>query len=183
MTGRGSKTNRQLASHYGACCCPKVDHFLSPMVTPAASGGITTSNLGQVPLSLPLRPSGPTDFSEAKMCLSDQLLFALPSVPSCYWVRGVAYLPSAINSFHIPAHCSTRLQGSLVSQVVKNLPAIQETRFWDLGWEDPLEKGMATHSSIFAWRIPWTEEPDSLWSLGSQRVRHDWVTNTFKSKY
>ena len=90
MTGRGSKQ----ASYCRAYCCSQVDHFLSPMVTPAASAGITTSNLGQVPPSLPFRASGPTDFSEAKMCLSEQLLFAPPSVPSCYWVRKVAYLPS-----------------------------------------------------------------------------------------
>ena len=48
-----------------------------------------------------------------------------------------------------------------------------------LGWEDPLEEGMATHSSILAWRIPWTEEPGGLQSMASQRVRHDWATNTF----
>ena len=56
----------------------------------------------------------------------------------------------------------------LVAQKVKNLPAIQETWVWALGWEDPLEKGMATHSSTLAWRIPWTEEPDGLQSMGSQ---------------
>ena len=49
-----------------------------------------------------------------------------------------------------------------VAQMVKNLPAMQETRVWSLGWEDPLEKGMETQSSIFAWRIPWTEEPGRL---------------------
>ena len=56
---------------------------------------------------------------------------------------------------------------------VKNLPAMQETRIRSLGQEDPLEKGMATHSSILAWRIPWTEEPGRLQSTGSYRVRHD----------
>ena len=56
-------------------------------------------------------------------------------------------------------------------QTMKNLPAMQETWVWSLGWEDPLEKEMATHSSILAWRIPWTEEPSSLQSTGSQRVR------------
>ena len=71
---------------------------------------------------------------------------------------------------------------SLVAQMVKNLPAVQETRVWSLGQEDPLEKGMATHSSILAWRIPWTEEPGQLWSLKSQRVGHDWVTNTTEQK-
>ena len=55
--------------------------------------------------------------------------------------------------------------------VVKNPPAIQETLIPPLGWEDPLEKEMATYSSILAWRIPWTEEPGGLQSMGSQRVR------------
>ena len=53
----------------------------------------------------------------------------------------------------------------MVAQMVKNLPAMLETRVWSLGWEDPLEKGMATHSSIFAWRIPQTEEPGVLQSM------------------
>ena len=57
---------------------------------------------------------------------------------------------------------------SLVVQIVKNLPAMQETWVLSLGWEDPLEKGMATHSSILAWRIPWTEEPNGLQSMESQ---------------
>ena len=68
---------------------------------------------------------------------------------------------------------------SLVAQKVKNLPAIQETDVWCLGWENPLEKGMATHSGILAWRIPWTEEPGRLQSIQSQRVRHDWAAFTF----
>ena len=67
---------------------------------------------------------------------------------------------------------------SLMAQMVKNLPAMQETWVQSLGWEDPLEKGMATHSSILAWRIPWTEEPDALQSVGSQRVGHEWATYT-----
>ena len=60
-----------------------------------------------------------------------------------------------------------------MAQTVKNLPAMWETWILSLGQEDPLEKGMATHSSILAWRIPWTEEPGGLQSKGSQRVRHD----------
>ena len=56
------------------------------------------------------------------------------------------------------------MRASLVAQMVKNLPTIQETRVQSLGWQDPLEKGMATHSSILAWRIPWTEEPGRLHS-------------------
>ena len=66
------------------------------------------------------------------------------------------------------------LKGVPVAQTVKNLPATQETRVRFLGWEDPPEEGMATHSSILAWRIPWTEEPGGLQSMGSQRVGHDW---------
>ena len=62
---------------------------------------------------------------------------------------------------------------SLVAQTVKHLPAMRETWVQSLGQEDPLEKEMVTHSSILAWRIPWTEEPDRLQSTGSQRVRHD----------
>ena len=58
-------------------------------------------------------------------------------------------------------------------QMVKNLPAVQESRVPTLGPEDPLEEGMATHSSILAWRIPWTEEPGELQTIGSQRARHD----------
>ena len=59
------------------------------------------------------------------------------------------------------------------AQMVKNLPAMQETQVQSLGWEDSLEKGMATHSSILAWRIPWTEEPGGLQSMGLLRVGHD----------
>ena len=62
---------------------------------------------------------------------------------------------------------------SLVVQMVKNLPAVLETQVRSLGQEDPVEKGMATHSSILAWRIPWTEEPGGLQPMGWQRVRHD----------
>ena len=66
-----------------------------------------------------------------------------------------------------------------MAQMVKNLPARQETRVQSLDWEDPLEKGMATHPSILAWRIPWTKKAARLQPMGSQRVRHNSVTNTF----
>ena len=59
-----------------------------------------------------------------------------------------------------------------VAQMVKNLPSMQETWVLSLGWEDPLEKGMATHFSFLAWRIPWTEDPGGLQSMGLQRIRH-----------
>ena len=63
----------------------------------------------------------------------------------------------------------------LVAQMVKNLSATQVTPIQSLGWEDPLEKGTATHFNILAWRIPWTEEPEELQSM--ERVRHDWATD------
>ena len=65
------------------------------------------------------------------------------------------------------------LVASLVAQTVKHLPAMQETWIRSLVWEDPLEKEMATHSSTLAWKIPWTEEPCRLQSMGLQRVGHD----------
>ena len=73
----------------------------------------------------------------------------------------------------IPSWHLRRTFKNLVGQMVKNLPAMQETWVQSLGQEEPLEKGMATHSSIIACRIPWTEEPGRLQSMGSQQVRHD----------
>ena len=67
---------------------------------------------------------------------------------------------------------------SLLAQTIKNLPAVPETWVQSLSWEDPVETGMATHSSTLDWRIPWTGEPGGPQSLGSQRTKHDWVTNT-----
>ena len=64
----------------------------------------------------------------------------------------------------------------MVAQVIKHLPTMWETRVQSLGWEDPLEKEMATHSSTLAWKIPWTEECGGLQCMGSQRVRHDWTS-------
>ena len=64
-----------------------------------------------------------------------------------------------------------------MAQLVKNLPAVQETQIKSLGQEDSLEKEMATHSSTLAWRIPWTEEPGKLQSMGLQRVGHNYATN------
>ena len=68
-------------------------------------------------------------------------------------------------------------QASLLAPMVKRLPTTQETRVRSLGREDPLEKEMATHSNTLAWKIPCTEEPGGLQSMGSQRVGHDWVTS------
>ena len=67
----------------------------------------------------------------------------------------------------------TFMNKDFVAQLVKNLPAVQEPWIQSLGWEDPLEKEMATHSSILAWKISWTEEPGGLHYMGSQRVGHE----------
>ena len=72
---------------------------------------------------------------------------------------------------------------SLVAQTVKRLSTMQETWVPSLGREDPLEKEMAIYSSTLAWKIPWTEEPGRLQSMGSQRVRHDWATSLPLSLY
>ena len=70
-------------------------------------------------------------------------------------------------------------RNSLVVQIVKRLSTMQETRVQSLGQEDPLKKEMAIYSSTIAWKIPWTEEPGRLQSMGSQRVGHDWATSLF----
>ena len=74
-----------------------------------------------------------------------------------------------INSFDL----GQLTEASLMNQTVKNLPTVQETWVRSLGWEEPLEKEMATYSSILAWKISWTEEPGGLQSMGSQRARYD----------
>ena len=91
------------------------------------------------------------------------------------WLWSGSFLLPALYDWNITL-CSYILQASLAVQMVKNPPAMQETWVWSLGWEDPLEEGKATHSSVLAWRIPWTEEPDGLQSMGSQRVGHDQAT-------
>ena len=98
----------------------------------------------------------------------------------CYYTHHIA-LYTCVK----PTHCTpltytvlyANYGASRVAQTVKDLPVIQETWVWSLVWQDPLEKGMATHSSILAWKIRWTEEPGGIQSMGSPRVRHDWVTN------
>ena len=90
------------------------------------------------------------------------------------------YCPWANLSCSDQTWASGRHWASLVAQMVKNLPSMQETCVQSLGWEDPLEKEMTTHSSILAWKIPWTEETGGLQTKGSQRVGHDCVTFTFR---
>ena len=82
--------------------------------------------------------------------------------------------PGTLNWQVLNYYCGT----SLVAQMVKRLPTVRETWVWFLGQEDPLKKEMATHSSSLAWKIPWTEEPGRLQSMGSQRVRHDLTTSS-----
>ena len=86
-----------------------------------------------------------------------EMVTSLPSLPTALWRE---------------ARMSLTLSQQ-PSQTVKRLPAMRETGVRFPGWEDPLEKAMAIHSSTLAWKIPWTEEPDRLQSMGSQRVRHD----------
>ena len=106
-------------------------------------------------------------------------------LPSCFLMtrRGLSIwwgqkLPHMKPSFLYYTRGYKISGASLVVQMVKNLPAVWEDQVRSLGWEDSLEKKMATHSSIFAWRIPWTEEPGGLQSMGSQRVGHNWLTQT-----
>ena len=73
---------------------------------------------------------------------------------------------------YVHTYIHTYIWASVVAQTVKNLPAMCETSVQSLGWEDPLEKEVATHSGILAWRIPWTEEPGKVQSMGSKKVGH-----------
>ena len=84
---------------------------------------------------------------------------------------------------YIYLHVYLFLGASLVAQMVKNLPAVQEMQVQFLGQEDPLEKEMATHSSILAWRIPWTEEPDGLELMGSKKSRTRLSNKTITKAY
>ena len=93
--------------------------------------------------------------------------------PSCLGLTFPSQMSLAIRPLIVS------LRASLVAQMVKNPPAMLETWVWSLGWEDALKKGTATHSSILAWKMLWTEEPGRLQSVGSQRVGHDWATFTF----
>ena len=91
------------------------------------------------------------------------------SFPITIWQNGITIVFYTIVFYTITILCNW---ASLVAQRVKSLPAMRDTRIQSLGWEDPLEKEMATHSSTLAWKIPWTEKPGRLQSMGLQRVRH-----------
>ena len=90
-----------------------------------------------------------------------------------HWVSdaNISFLPP---SFFLPSLVG---RTSLVAQTIKCLPTTWKTWVWSLGWEDPLEKEMTTHSSILAWKIPSTKDPGRLQSMGSQSVRHNWATS------
>ena len=115
---------------------------------------------------------------------------AMPFSRRSSWLRNQTQISCITGRFFTiwatwEAHCSEwvhhniwgNIRASLVAQRLKHLPAMWETWVQSLGPEDPLEKEMATHSSILAWRIPWMEEPGGLQSTGLQRVGHDWATS------
>ena len=108
---------------------------------------------------------------------SDQKLFCKLCSPFCCsfdeFVEDKVISPSYSSAILTPLPLYSCLGASLVDQMVKCLPAMWETQAQSLGQEDPLEKEMATHSSTLAWKIPWTEVPGRLQSMGSQRVKHD----------
>ena len=109
-------------------------------------------------------------------CCIILLIYFWTWFPTILW-RIFAFIKGVVlvYSFHLLYYLCW---ASLVTQTVKNLPAMQETQVQSLGQEDPLEKGMAAHSSILAWSFPWTEETVELQSVRSQRIRYDWATNT-----
>ena len=111
----------------------------------------------------------------------------LPYSPLSWWVirndlSSSAYVKAAQNAVSVLWRKPECMGASLVAQTVKNPPAMRETWVWSLGREDALEEDMATHSSVLAWRVPWTEEPGGLQSTGSPRAGHDWATNSFISR-
>ena len=114
-----------------------------------------------------------------------KFFFHLAHIFTCitylHWDGDCSLKLSKLDLFYFVGTTLTVEQASMVAQKVKNLPAMQETGVRSLGWEDPLEKGLSIHSSILVWKIPWTEEPGGLQSMGSQRVGHDWATNTATS--
>ena len=94
--------------------------------------------------------------------------------------RSQVICPGWNSKFMLSIDTPTVTKGaSLVAQLITNLPAMKKTQAQPLGRKDPVETGMATHSSTLAWKILWTEEPGGLQFMGSQRVRHDWVITTF----
>ena len=112
-------------------------------------------------------------------CLFGGKIHFTPILNSSYHNDCVDVMKIIMSTYFPIIRVSSTAGASLVVQMVKRLPTMQETQVHSEGAEDPLEKGIVTHSNILAWRIPWTEEPGGLQSMGSQRVRHDCATNTF----
>ena len=133
---------------------------------------------------------GPSGILQDKVKMLGALVLCSPSeLIFCYTLLTLRC--ACVNEWHALSKASEELcsavwwwphvayRTSLVAQKVKRPPEMWKTWIWSLGWEDLLEKEMATHSSTLAWKIPWTEEPGRLQSMGSQRVRHNWVTSLF----
>jgi len=95
----------------------------------------------------------------------------------CLWSVHSSFYLFLIGCIFLIEFCWFFIVNSLVAWTVKCLPTMRESWVQSLGWEYPLEKEMATHSSTHAWKIPWIEEPSGLQSIGSQKVWHDWVTS------
>ena len=112
-----------------------------------------------------------------KECLPYKFVLIFIEVQLMYKVVLASAVQQSESYTFIYTYTHSFLDSSLVAQMVQSLPAVPETWVRFLGQEDPLEKEMATHSSILAWRIPWTEEPGGLQSTGSQRVRQDCGTS------
>ena len=139
---------------------------------------------------LPSSVAAPLEHCSPIQCVSGEATKYRISLPNSQWVQSPSWtssFPKFLNwkqirqlSLYSQTERNKNMTPklSVSTQTVKNLPTIQDTWVQSLGWEDSLEKGMATHSSILAWRIPGTEEPGGLQSLGSQRVGHNRVTNT-----
>ena len=144
MAGLGEPEQARLQMVPPAATCPSAEPHIQSEVHLASP-------------NLPLLPGSAPGF--------------LPCCPPCHLDPGSSLsLPSGTSFSTSGSTFQNLLPGSwasLVAQTVKNLPAVQKTRVQSLGQEDPLEKGMATHPSILAWRIPWTEEPSRLQSMGS----------------
>ena len=147
----------------------KIHYFLSSLISPNK-------------VHFPCKVSILFIFTHEALCI----IWIIQQIYECWicvssaWCSGDSQVNKCISEiFHNKfKHIPTRSHwDSLVAQRLKGLPTMQETWVRSLGREDALEKKMATHSSILTWKIPWTEEPGRLQSIGSQRVRHEWVTS------
>ena len=124
--------------------------------------------------------------SEGQGCLACYSPWSCKELDMTEWLNNHHHLGGALVPAELLRYISDcyvypfrKNWASLVAQMVKNLPVMQVTQVQSLGQEDPLEKEMAIHSSILAWRIPWTEESGGQQSTGSRRVGHNWATNTY----